>query len=135
MQLAITSFVLAAMLPFVLADCQNSGGVANGECVKFYGNSECKGSPIGSYKPTCGGNCFQYNSFGSVFVSGDGTYGTDCVLYADDNCSVEQTVSLRPGDISVLTRVAYQDTGNVVTGSGKCAAAPNAKSMKCFYRC
>ena len=97
MQLTITSFVLAAMLPFVLADCQNSGGVANGECVKFYGNSECKGSPIGSYKPTCGGNCFQYNSFGSVFVSGDGTYGTDCVLYSDDNCSVEQTVSLRPG--------------------------------------
>ena len=94
----LTSLVLAAILPVAFAaDCQNSGGVANGECVKFYGNSECKGSPIGSYKPTCGGNCFQYNSFGSVFVSGDGTYGTDCVLYSDDNCSVEQTVSLRPG--------------------------------------
>ena len=101
MQLTITSLILAAILPVAFAaDCQNSGGVANGECVKFYGNSECKGSPIGSYKPTCGGNCFQYNSFGSVFVSGDGTYGTDCVLYSDDNCSVEQTVSL----LSIVVR-------------------------------
>ena len=94
MQLTITSFVLAAMLPFVLADCQNSGGVANGECVKFYSsNSECKWTPTGSWKPSCGG-CYQYDSFSSVHVAGDGTYGTDCVLYSDDNCSVEQTVSL-----------------------------------------
>ena len=93
MQLTITSFVLAAMLPFVLADCQNSGGVANGECVKFYSsNSECKGTPTGSWKPSCGG-CYQYDSFSSVHVAGDGTYGTDCVLYSDENCTVEQTVS------------------------------------------
>ncbi|EJF64338.1 hypothetical protein BD309DRAFT_979930 [Dichomitus squalens] len=119
MQLTIATLVLAAMLPTTFAaNCQNSGGVANGECVKFYSNDQCKGDPIGSFKPTCEGNCFQFDSFSSVFVSGDGTFGTDCTLYSDDNCSVEQT-----------------DTGNVVVGGGKCAAAPNAKSMKCFYRC
>ena len=90
----LVALMLVALLPTAFAEnCQNSGGVANGECVKFYGNSECKGSPIGSYKPTYGGNCFQYDSFSSVFVSGDGTYGTDCVLYSDNSCEVEQTVS------------------------------------------
>ena len=94
MQLTTVSLMLVALLPAVFAEnCQNSGGVANGECVKFYGNSECKGSPIGSYKPTCGGNCFQYDSFSSVYVSGDGFFGTDCVLYSDYDGTVEQTVS------------------------------------------
>ena len=94
MQLTVASLILAALIPTALAEnCQNTGGVANGECVKYYSNSQCKGDPIGSYKPTCGGNCFQYDSYSSVYVSGDGTYGTDCILYSDDNCQVEQTVS------------------------------------------
>ncbi|EJF64324.1 hypothetical protein BD309DRAFT_304413 [Dichomitus squalens] len=118
MKFTIATLVLAAMLPAAFAEnCQNTGGVANGECVKYYSNDQCKGDVIGSYKPTCEGNCFQAD-FSSVFVSGDGTFGTDCTLYSDANCSVEQT-----------------DSGNVVVGAGKCASAPNAKSMKCFYRC
>jgi hypothetical protein len=48
---------LSALLGTACAsDCSgNAGGVANGECVKYYGGDDCKGSPIGSYKPTCGG--------------------------------------------------------------------------------
>ena len=94
MQIAIISVILAVMLPVSLAaNCENTGGIANGECVKYYSNSQCKGDPIGSYKPTCEGNCFQYDSFSSVYVSGDGFFGTDCVLYSDYDCTVEQTVS------------------------------------------
>ena len=139
MQFTIAFVVLAAMLPTALAaNCQNSGGVANGECVKYYSNDQCKGDVVGSYKPTCEGNCYQA-PFSSVFVSGDGTFGTDCVLYSDADCSIEQTVS--PAfcrvnhELCVLTRIDDQDSGNVVVGAGKCASAPNAKSMKCFYRC
>jgi hypothetical protein len=69
--LALTLLPLASA-----ANCQNSPGVANGQCVKFYGNGECKGSALGSYKPDCTGACFRYNSFGSLNVGGDGTYGT-----------------------------------------------------------
>ena len=58
MQFTIATVVLAAMLPTALAaNCQNSGGVANGECVKYYSNDQCKGDVVGSYKPTCEGNC------------------------------------------------------------------------------
>jgi hypothetical protein len=73
----LTALALALLPLASAADCQNSPGVANGQCVKFYGgNGECKGNPLGSYKPDCTGSCFQYNSFGSLKVAGDGTYGT-----------------------------------------------------------
>lgn len=105
--------------PVTAADCQNSGGVANGQCVTLYSNGGCDGSyKITSYKPTCAGNCYQYDSFQSLKVAGDGTYGTSCTMYSDINCS---------------NRVA--SSGNVVVGGGKCVNAANAKSMKCYYRC
>ncbi|EJD54821.1 hypothetical protein AURDEDRAFT_119192 [Auricularia subglabra TFB-10046 SS5] len=100
-------------------DCSgNAGGVANGECVKFYGGSDCKGPAIGSYRPDCSSSCFVFDSFSSLHAAGDGTFGTDCVAYSDTNCQVEMT-----------------ETGNVVVGSGRCITVPNAKSMKRFYRC
>ena len=113
MQFTIATVVLAAMLPAALAaNCQNSGGVANGECVKYYSNDQCKGDVVGSYKPTCEGNCYQA-PFSSVFVSGDGTFGTDCVLYSDADCSIEQTVSLafRLSKLLVLRANQIRRTG------------------------
>lgn len=105
--------------PVTAADCQNSGGVANGQCVSYYSNGGCDGSTrIGRYKPTCQGNCFQYDNFQAVKVAGDGTYGTSCAIYSDINCQ---------------NKVA--DSGNVVVGGGKCVNSANAKSMKCYYRC
>jgi hypothetical protein len=145
MHLLTTLTALAlTLLPLAhAANCQNSPGVANGQCVKFYGNGECKGGALGSYKPDCTGACFRYNSFGSLSVGGDGTYGTlfsisfglvdvpgngrvwadrkegtRCVAYSDDNCNNQ-----------------VQDTGNVVVGAGKCSGTPGAKSMRCYYRC
>ena len=150
MQLTVTFLfsavvALAANLPAALAaDCLGQPGAANAECVKYYSNAECKGDAISSYRPTCKGNCYQA-PFSSVKVAGDGTYGTDCVLYSDENCTVEQTVSSGRSCLllpvlchALLGRLMVmddQDSGNVVTGPGKCVAAPNAKSMKCFYRC
>ena len=86
------ALALAANFPAALAaDCLGQPGAANAECVKYYSNAECKGDAISSYRPTCKGNCYQA-PFSSVKVAGDGTYGTDCVLYSDENCTVEQTV-------------------------------------------
>jgi hypothetical protein len=39
------------------------------------------------------GNCFVYDHFTSLHVSGDGTYGTNCIAYSDTNCQTEMTVS------------------------------------------
>lgn len=62
---------LASLARQVLAEnCQNSPGVANGECVKFYSSSNCNGNPEGSFKPDCSGHCFQFSSFGSIGVGG-----------------------------------------------------------------
>jgi hypothetical protein len=106
--------------PVQAADCSNvAGGVANGECVKFYSGQGCQSDEEeGSYKPTCGGNCFQYGQFQSLHVSGDGTYGTDCYAYSDSNCQ------------NLLTT-----TGNQVVGGGTCTSFGSANSMKCYYRC
>ncbi|KAH7405630.1 hypothetical protein DE146DRAFT_630364 [Phaeosphaeria sp. MPI-PUGE-AT-0046c] len=63
-------------------NCQNSPGVANGECVKYYSGNHCEGKPVGSYKPDCSGNCFKYN-FDSMNVAGDGTYDTRRAGYGE----------------------------------------------------
>jgi hypothetical protein len=55
-------------------NCQNSPGVANGECVYYYPD-EFFNKPIGSYKPDCSGACFVYDSFAGLGIAGDGTYG------------------------------------------------------------
>lgn len=56
MQPSSVLLVLAALVaPVFSAGCQNSPGVANGECVKYYGGNSCNGPEIGGYKPTCAG--------------------------------------------------------------------------------
>ena len=102
------------------ADCQNAPGVANGECVKYFRSATCDGSfKIGQYKPTCAGNCFQYDNFQAIHVGGDGTYGTSCTAYKNVDCTDP-----------------LESSGNVVVGAGKCMALQQpAKSMKCYYRC
>jgi hypothetical protein len=108
---------MATMAPTVLAaDCSGEYGSANGECVAVFapGDYDCSGSAIAEYKPTCGGNCYVL-SFGSVQAGGDGTYGTSCVLYSDDNCQNEVTVIDNTREES-----CGQNAGN---------------SMKCYYRC
>jgi len=115
-QVALTTLVLIGEA--LAADC-NSGaspGTANGACVRFYGGAGCGGSGIGSYKPTCGGNCFQYDAFYSLRVSGDGTYGTNCEVFSDVNC-----------------QNSLGSTGN--TRITKCVNYNPARSMKCYYRC
>ena len=85
MQLRPFIVILALSASGLAADCVTGASPANGECVGFYLGGSCTGE-IGSYKPTCSGNCFQYDSFNSLSVAGDGTYGTDCTAYSDDNC-------------------------------------------------
>ncbi|KAI1774033.1 hypothetical protein F4818DRAFT_442783 [Hypoxylon cercidicola] len=99
------------------ANCQNSPGVANGECVTYYSDGSCKNAKK-SYKPTCAGNCYVDDFYSvAVAVAGDGTYGTDCELFLDNQCQQK-----------VL------DTGNVVTGGAQCSHY-SGKSMRCYYRC
>lgn len=68
--LYLTSAILAATSTLA-ANCQSTPGDINGECVQYWSNSDCQGGQIGSYKPTCGGNCFQYDAFYSLQASGD----------------------------------------------------------------
>lgn len=102
----------------IAASCGSLGGTINGECVAVFSGTDCNSNDIEvAYKPTCEGNCFVMD-YSSLFVSGDGFFGTDCIGYSDTNCQVEMS-----------------NTGNVVSGDGRCQPFPNAKSMKCYYRC
>ena len=93
--------------------CANGGG----ECVTYYSGQNCQ-NPEGSYIPTCGGNCFQYSSFSSLYTVGRTTTftGTDCVVYSDSNCQNE-----------------IADTGNHVPT--ECTSFSTANSMKCYFDC
>ncbi|KAJ6534101.1 hypothetical protein B0H19DRAFT_866428, partial [Mycena capillaripes] len=89
------------------------------ECVAYYRGSGCE-SPgkLGSYVPTCGGNCFQFNSFDSLSVKGNDVFGTDCHIYSDINCQHQ-----------------IGDTGNHKGATAQCINVPGAQSMKCFFNC
>jgi hypothetical protein len=125
------SLVLNCVVPLVLQatrvysqDC-GIPGIVGGECVIYYGGSGCYSPMLGSFRPTCQGNCFQFNSFGSVSVAGDGFSGTDCVLYSDINCQDE---------------IIGGDTGNEVSRGGtvNCLSVNNggvAQSMQCYFGC
>ncbi|KAJ7450194.1 hypothetical protein FB451DRAFT_1286393, partial [Mycena latifolia] len=77
------------------------------ECVAYFHGSNCQSSGyISDYVPTCDGNCFQYSSFDSILIDGNGILGTDCHAYSDSNCQNE-----------------LADSGNV------------ADDMKCYYNC
>lgn len=97
-------------------ECLGTGGIANGECVRYYSNPGCEDRDhIKGYKPTCAGNCYV-DKFNSVKAIGDGTYSTNCELYSDTQC--QNSVGSVGGK----------------TGGGQCKNA-SGWSMKCYYRC
>ncbi|KAF7366192.1 hypothetical protein MVEN_00496300 [Mycena venus] len=88
-------------------------------CVSLHRGSGCSGSGsafLADYVPTCQGNCYQFDSFDSVEVSGSWIRGTDCHIYSDINCQHE-----------------VKNSGNVFFDS--CVNTPGAKSMKCYFNC
>ncbi|KAJ7476419.1 hypothetical protein FB451DRAFT_1033133, partial [Mycena latifolia] len=95
-------------------------GACNGnESIGFFHGTDCQGSfgrEIGNYISICEGNCFQFDSFESLRIQGNGFLGTDCHAYSYINCQNEMGNS---GDI----------------GGAVCLSVPGAKSMKCFYNC
>ncbi|KAJ7923636.1 hypothetical protein B0H13DRAFT_1979720 [Mycena leptocephala] len=93
-------------------------GIGEDECVAYYQGNNCNGDvELGSYVPTCEGNCFQYSSFDSLQLSGT-THGVDCEVYSDSNC---QNLIL--------------DTGNVGGDRSQCFNTKGAQSMRCYYDC
>ncbi|KAJ7175155.1 hypothetical protein C8R43DRAFT_1119173 [Mycena crocata] len=106
------------LLPIVFGAALVSAKSCNAdECVSYFHGSDCgSNGAISDYVPTCGGNCFQYSSFDSILVEGNGIIGTDCHAYSDPNCQNE-----------------LADSGNIV--SSRCLNAQGAQSMKCFYNC
>jgi hypothetical protein len=89
----------------------------NGECVSLQTGCGYLSSVLTNYVPTCGGNCYQYDSFAAVTVAGNGVFGTDCVIYSDDNCVNE-----------------FFDSGNQ-KGSECYVLSQPGRSMRCFYNC
>ncbi|KAJ7586186.1 hypothetical protein C8J56DRAFT_788019 [Mycena floridula] len=109
--------VLLALIYHVHTVLSGDCSGAEGECVHYYCGADCDApGELGSYVPTCEGNCFQFNSFDSLFVRGNGILGTDCVFYSYINCQNE-----------------ILDTGNEI--NGKCVNSPGAQSQRCFYNC
>jgi hypothetical protein len=87
-------------------------------CVSVHRGSSCGAGNnyLADYVPTCAGNCYQFDSFDSVEVSGSFIRGTDCHIYADINCQHE-----------------VKNSGNVFFS--QCLDTPGAKSMKCYFNC
>lgn len=100
------------------ADCTSHHGVANGACVEYYSQSGNCGwdGLIRAYRPTCAGNCYV-DVFNAIQVSGDGTYGTSCEAFSDNQC-----------------QTSVGKTGNKVLGN-QCSGNLKGRSMKCYYRC
>ncbi|KAJ6494970.1 hypothetical protein DFH09DRAFT_1206090 [Mycena vulgaris] len=95
-----------------------AAGCSGSECAQLYHGSGCDShSILTDFVPTCEGNCFQFSSFDSVLVSGNGFKGTNCHIYSDNNCQNQ-----------------VSDTGNQVE-IGNCVNTPGAQSMKCFFDC
>lgn len=98
------------------SECFPDGGIANGECVRYYSAGGCPDNNlVKGYKPTCNGNCYV-DEFFSVKPSGDGTYSTNCELFSDTQCQ------------NSLGSVGSK------TGGGSCKSS-GGWSMKCYYRC
>ncbi|KAI7909852.1 hypothetical protein M0657_011651 [Pyricularia oryzae] len=90
-------------------------GVVNGQCGRFYSGAGCN-DMITQINPDYPGK------LRSVKAAGDGTRGTDCELYEDENCE---------------TKWAMGRTGNSIFKQ-KCHTASNdrvAKSVKCWFAC
>lgn len=102
------------------AGCDNSCGVANGECVYVYSELGCSDDyKIAQFQPAQGCGTYFTGSYSSIYACGDGTYGTDCYAYFDDNC--EDLIG---------------STGNIVTAfSQHCVDFGGAQSFKRPYRC
>ncbi|TLS28372.1 hypothetical protein PpBr36_01432 [Pyricularia pennisetigena] len=97
-------------------------GLINGQCARFFLGTGCK-DMVTQIKPDCQGKCHSFpNGIRSVEAAGDGTRGTDCELYSDDNCQ---------------TSMAMGRTGNTIF-KRKCHTASKerlAKSVKCWFAC
>ncbi|KAJ7042795.1 hypothetical protein C8F04DRAFT_884951, partial [Mycena alexandri] len=72
--------------------------------------------PVSMSRPNCAGGCYQYSSFDSVEVGGEGFLGVDCIIYCDYNCQneVPDTCNEWEGNLCV----------NIDT--------PGAQSLRCF---
>ncbi|KAF5012033.1 hypothetical protein FDECE_1892 [Fusarium decemcellulare] len=99
-------------------------GVVNGQCGEVWDFNDCTGHIVHHIKPDCTQTCIKVADKGiaSVRAMGDGTYGTTCYLYDDENCTSE-----------------IGKTGNAITSTDKkCASAPEGKtikSWKCTFKC
>ena len=113
--LLLFALFMAVQFSSVLSrDC-----IPGGACVSYYSGPDCRSSQLlGSYEPTCAGNCFQYDSFVSLAVTGDGRFGTNCELFVDANC---------------LGKIG--ETGNRVRAFCLNANGGDARSMRCYYKC
>ncbi|KZL75096.1 hypothetical protein CT0861_12512, partial [Colletotrichum tofieldiae] len=81
-----------------------AAGVVNSQRGRYYRGTGCS-DQIGANGPgRCSGTCYRSSdAIASIKAVGDGTYGTNCHLYYDDNCQNQ-----------------IGETGNSVTGGGKC---------------
>ncbi len=70
----------------------------------------------------CQGTCYySSDAISSLKAVGDGTYGTNCVLFYDNNC--QQQIG---------------ETGNAIFGGGKCYTPQGGRtghSFKCWRKC
>ncbi|KZL87097.1 hypothetical protein CI238_01658 [Colletotrichum incanum] len=99
-----------------------AAGVVNGQCGRYYRGTGCS-DQIGANGPgRCSGTCYRSSdAIASIKAVGDGTYGTNCHLYYDDNYQNQ-----------------IGETGNSVTGGGKCYTPSGGRtghSYLCWYRC
>ncbi|TDZ18165.1 hypothetical protein C8034_v006818 [Colletotrichum sidae] len=103
------------------SDCSPSG-VVNGQCARVYNGENCKGKTVWQIKPNCDQFCNKVGAEAiySISASGDGTYGTTCYIYEDDDCKKE-----------------IGKTANRVGAGQSCASNPTQtiKSWKCTFKC
>ncbi|KAJ4262972.1 hypothetical protein NW762_006585 [Fusarium torreyae] len=99
-------------------------GVVNGQCGELWDFNDCTGHIVEHIKPDCSQTCNKVDEGKAVSVRamGDGTYGTACYLYEDDNCTNE---------------ISHTSLGITATDK-KCASTKDdrkIRSWKCTFKC
>lgn len=113
--------ILATTTPAVNSGCEDACGIDGAQCVNWFSNDGCPGDDkLGRFKvQKCDKTCYSVEaSFASLYVCGDGFYGTSCKVYSDDNCQNE-----------------LGQTPNEVTAFASGCSNFVGKSFVCLYQC
>ncbi|KAI1873756.1 uncharacterized protein JN550_003025 [Neoarthrinium moseri] len=96
-----------------------TAGAVNGQCGQVWDFENCSGKNLQQIAPDCKQTCRKAPAGAkSIMAWGDGTYGTTCYMYEDENCTQE-----------------IRRTSNTIESSCATPVGQTIRSYKCLAKC